>query len=347
MISYAQNYEDVILHRALKDIPKGFYIDVGAEDPVICSVTKAFYDLGWSGINIEALAHHHLKLRQDRPRDLNIHACAGEKMEMADFFEISDRALSTLDAEVAAEHEAAGLTVWRRTMPVVTLDSVLEKVAPEAIHFLKVDVEGAEASVLRGLNLKRYRPWIIVMEATKPYSQIPTHDAFEPLLTAADYPFCYFDGLNRFYVAAEHREKLGPLVALPPNIFDGFVRFEEVELRKRVANFDGTRLQAARDDLARARRKHFGKRNLKLDDPEPRPNLLKKMLKGLFRPQGSVNKSMLRCLTHMIEEQRVMEQRLETIEESLPGSPDLSDTNAKAPHADLAPKEHIIFQRLS
>ena len=52
-ISYAQNFEDVILRRALKDIEKGFYVDVGAHDPVIDSVTKAFYDLGWRGINIE------------------------------------------------------------------------------------------------------------------------------------------------------------------------------------------------------------------------------------------------------------------------------------------------------
>jgi hypothetical protein len=45
IVSYAQNYEDVILHRALKDIEFGFYIDVGAQDPVEYSVTKAFYAL--------------------------------------------------------------------------------------------------------------------------------------------------------------------------------------------------------------------------------------------------------------------------------------------------------------
>ena len=31
----------------------GFYVDVGAADPVNLSVTKWFYDLGWSGLNIE------------------------------------------------------------------------------------------------------------------------------------------------------------------------------------------------------------------------------------------------------------------------------------------------------
>jgi hypothetical protein len=43
-VSYAQNFEDVMLWRALRDIKGGFYIDVGANSPGMDSVTKAFYD---------------------------------------------------------------------------------------------------------------------------------------------------------------------------------------------------------------------------------------------------------------------------------------------------------------
>ena len=32
-VSYAQNFEDVMLRRALRDVEQGFYIDVGANDP--------------------------------------------------------------------------------------------------------------------------------------------------------------------------------------------------------------------------------------------------------------------------------------------------------------------------
>ena len=53
MISYAQNQEDVMLARALAGTTNGFYIDVGAHDPVIDSVTKMFYDRGGRGINVE------------------------------------------------------------------------------------------------------------------------------------------------------------------------------------------------------------------------------------------------------------------------------------------------------
>lgn len=53
MISYAQNFEDVMLWRALKHVKKGFYVDVGAWSPDNDSVTRFFYENGWHGINIE------------------------------------------------------------------------------------------------------------------------------------------------------------------------------------------------------------------------------------------------------------------------------------------------------
>jgi hypothetical protein len=63
IISYAQNREDILLWRALRDLADGFYIDVGAEDPTQNSVTRAFYERGWHGINVEPVPGHFDKLR--------------------------------------------------------------------------------------------------------------------------------------------------------------------------------------------------------------------------------------------------------------------------------------------
>ncbi|MFO1146553.1 MAG: hypothetical protein U1E33_08440 [Rhodospirillales bacterium] len=71
MISYAQNFEDVLLFRCFGKLPDGFYVDIGAFDPVVDSVTKAFYDQGWSGINVEHSPSIE-DLRRDRPRDINL-----------------------------------------------------------------------------------------------------------------------------------------------------------------------------------------------------------------------------------------------------------------------------------
>ena len=51
--SFSEYFEDLILFTIVSDIKNGFYIDVGAYDPNIVSVTKAFYLRGWNGINIE------------------------------------------------------------------------------------------------------------------------------------------------------------------------------------------------------------------------------------------------------------------------------------------------------
>ena len=76
-ISYSQNNEDVLLWRALGHIKNGYYIDVGANDPVEHSVTKAFYDAGWNGISIEPLPSFHQAFEEQRPRDVNLAVAAG------------------------------------------------------------------------------------------------------------------------------------------------------------------------------------------------------------------------------------------------------------------------------
>ena len=73
-VSYAQNFEDVILWRALKHVKEGFYVDIGAQDPVINSVSLAFYEHGWRGVHVEphsGYAGQTAKCAAGRSRDTN------------------------------------------------------------------------------------------------------------------------------------------------------------------------------------------------------------------------------------------------------------------------------------
>jgi methyltransferase FkbM-like protein len=89
-ISYAQNFEDVMLWRALKHVQAGFYIDVGAGHPDDYSVTRAFYDRGWRGINIEPTSRI-TRLAGARPLDLNLHAAAvGQATDKLILFVVED-----------------------------------------------------------------------------------------------------------------------------------------------------------------------------------------------------------------------------------------------------------------
>lgn len=240
IVSYAQNYEDVILHRALKDIEFGFYIDVGAQDPVEYSVTKAFYELGWRGVNVEPIAHWFEKLVADRPHDINLQLAAAEKPGNLHLYEILNTGLSTSSAEFARRHIERGFSVHEVDVACITLDEICEQNAVETVHFLKIDCEGSEASVLRGFSFDRWRPWIVLVEATEPLSKEPTHLAWESLIVDRGYHVIYKDGLNRFYVADEHAE-LDEAFSYPPNVFDEFVRAAELSVRND--------LEAARRDL--------------------------------------------------------------------------------------------------
>ena len=248
-ISYAQNYEDVVLWRALKHVEKGFYLDVGAWDPTIDSVTKSFYDAGWRGINIEPAQEWYTKLVTERPGDINLQAVCGDKDGSVDFYQVGGTGLSTLNKELASRSASEnGFKVEHGLATMRTLNSICEEHQVQEIHFLKVDAEGAEDLVLKGLDLQKYRPWILLVEATTPGSQNENFSDWEPLLLGNGYLFAYFDGLNRFYVAEEH-SALSVQLSIPPNIFDDFIRWKDLLTSQELVNLQSQveSIQSERD----------------------------------------------------------------------------------------------------
>jgi FkbM family methyltransferase len=222
MISYAQNFEDVMLERVFKDVDQGFYIDVGAWDPDSDSVTRHFYDRGWRGVNIEPNPAYLARLRAARKRDVNLGTAVGAAPGKVVLNIIHGTGMSTVYDEVASLHAGRNEPQERIEVDVRTLNSIAEEHGAPEIHFLKIDCEGAETDVVNAFDLRRFRPWIILVESTVPLSQEQTHEAWEPHILEADYSFVYFDGVNRFYVAAEH-DALRAHFDTPPNIFDDFL----------------------------------------------------------------------------------------------------------------------------
>jgi len=80
-ISYSQFLEDLILFSIFYDVENGFYIDIGANDPNVISVTKSLYIRGWYGINIEPLPDRFRALVKYRKRDINLQIGAGKMKE--------------------------------------------------------------------------------------------------------------------------------------------------------------------------------------------------------------------------------------------------------------------------
>src|SRR3954467_8344944 len=204
-LSYAQRFEDFHLWRCLGDIANGFYIDVGAGHPVYDNVSFAFCLAGGGGITVEpnpALAELG---RAVRPRDQLFEGLCGASPGEATLY--LQREFHGLSTTIAEHAEAAAKEVNRSaeavTLPMTTLAALCEAHAPASFEFLKVDVEGAEADVLRGADFARFRPKIIVVEAIKPLSLAPAWDEWEPQLARRGYAYVWDDELNRYYVAEE------------------------------------------------------------------------------------------------------------------------------------------------
>jgi FkbM family methyltransferase len=246
LISYAQNQEDIVLYRALRDVVRGFYIDVGAQHPISDSVTKLFYERGWSGINIDPVPQWFELLQSDRPHDINLRLAAGATAARKKFFAIANTGLSTDDAELARQHTEGGYRADEMDVEVRTLDDICKECDVQTVHFLKIDVEGAEAEVIRGFAFDKIRPWIVLVEAVAPvamqegthaYVAVETHATWEPLLLAHGYEHVHSDGLNRFYLANEHRE-LRDALSLQPNPLDAFIRNEEWIKHERILQLE-------------------------------------------------------------------------------------------------------------
>ena len=220
-VSYAQNFEDVMLWRALQHVTNGFYVDIGAQDPVVDSVSLTFYEHGWRGVHIEPTPHYAQKLRQARPHETVIQAAVGATSGTIRFFEIPDTGLSTGDKEIAERHRAKGFQVRETVVLCLTLTEALDPYSGREIHWMKIGVNGFERQVIEGWDAGKIRPWIVVIASTEPESNQDAHQGWESLVIAQDYRYAYFDGLNRYYVS-EVRSDLLRSFDRPPNFSDFF-----------------------------------------------------------------------------------------------------------------------------
>ena len=200
---------------------------------------KAFYDRGWRGINIEPVKEYYELLAKEREEDLNLNVAVGEAESELDFFELEGTGLSTFDratAERISQEEGYKINCYQ--VPVVKLADIFNEHLNRPIDFLKIDVEGWEEKVILGNDWSRFRPTVIILEATIPNSPIRAENNITEILKEQNYQQVYFDGLNDYYLANESRELIKHFLT-PPNVFDKFISYHLSSSRSHAKNLEG------------------------------------------------------------------------------------------------------------
>ena len=166
-LSYAQEGEDLVIARYFDEKRDGFYIDIGAHHPCRFSNTYKFYKKGWSGICIDPLPECATLFKKYRPRDIFIQKGVSDKTEILKYYMFNEPALTTFDKKLADEQN--GLRNYKidkiLDIEVSIFDHILKNInLNKKIDFISIDIEGLDLKVLKSIDLKKYRPQLIIIE---------------------------------------------------------------------------------------------------------------------------------------------------------------------------------------
>lgn len=174
-ISWSQGGEDLALLHSVMGKRNGLYIDIGAHHPSRFSVTRHLYQMGWSGVNVDA--NQELIDAFDKARSRDVNLCVAVGLEPSYTFTVfEEAAISTLDSEwrqkfisennkIAKEVEVEGRK----------LRSILDDFQPrQRIDLLSIDAEGSDLQVLQSIEIEtleksRFPKWLL-LEAAPPVS---------------------------------------------------------------------------------------------------------------------------------------------------------------------------------
>lgn len=192
-ISYAHTGEDRLIDSILKPIitQKGFYVEVGCNEPIFISNTFSLYKRGWNGICIDANETLIKKYARLRPKDIAVSALVSNEKIIRDYFICANNVLSSTEQmNIDIKDEPGFEVVQTQTLEPESLTEILDRCnAPVSFDLLSVDAEEHDLQVLRSLDFKKYTPKLIVVESETFDPSKPQDDLIYQLVMSKGYVF--------------------------------------------------------------------------------------------------------------------------------------------------------------
>lgn len=198
---FPYHIEDRLKAEFFAGSPPGYFVEVGANEPQYGSQTWQFEQAGWAGVLIEPQPDLAARLRQRRRARIFEVACsspanAGRSLQL---HLLGPHSSLKPELVVTGVVPCGAIDVTART-----LDEILQEAdAPAPVDFASIDVEGHEVEVLRGFDLARWRPRLLLVEDH--VTTLATHR----FLSCAGYRLIRRTGLNGWYVPKTAAPSLG------------------------------------------------------------------------------------------------------------------------------------------
>ena len=162
---YSFSGVDVIIKDIFRNKKKGFYVDVGCQNPIKNNNTYLLHKKGWFGLNIDLDKDNIDIFNVSRPDDENINTAISNKVGQTNlYFYHKKSPINTIDKNTS-DFQKANVSKIKK-IQTNTLNNILynSKYKNNKINLLSVDVEGHELQVFEGLDFNLYRPEVIIVE---------------------------------------------------------------------------------------------------------------------------------------------------------------------------------------
>jgi FkbM family methyltransferase len=162
--SFSQFGEDSLILKFFKGKADGFFVKVGANDLENLSQTFLLEHHGRQGILVEPLPNCCERLRSCRPRSQVFQvACGSPKQCGKAWLQVND----TGSKLVGSRPDTSPVTGYEEVR-VMTLDEILKPAGNLKVDFLSIDVAGLKLEVLRGFDLEKHQPRLLLNEDNLP-----------------------------------------------------------------------------------------------------------------------------------------------------------------------------------
>lgn len=185
---YSQSGQDHFLNTYIfKGHTHGIFVDVGAHDGKTFNNTLFFEETyNWTGLNVEPIPNVYEKLKNNRPKCINLNvAISNSNNVMKDFMintghtEMLSGLVENYDKRhlVRINNEALKHSCNMSVVKVITrtLESVFLENNITNVNFLSIDTEGSEFDVIKSINFNKVFIDVICFENNY-------DDTFEPIV---------------------------------------------------------------------------------------------------------------------------------------------------------------------